>query len=291
MGREETKLKAKIEKVLSDRVFAQNPLAKKYDGYPSYVQQPEQILVSGVDISAICKDLKKGGGSELTSHDGRPPKFHAAHSSSALAANTFGPYRNEPKRLTVGGHGGFTNLQFESQCPTGAGRGIANLDVLLKGNGVVLGVESKLIETLSRKRAQFSRKKYDKVFENNSKLNSVWRSVYDTLKDQEDLYTYLDAAQLVKHYLGLRQMFKKERVSLVYLYWQPLNAKSFSIYQKHADEIKDLMQRLSGADMPLLAISYPELWKEMASSNPDHVARLRERYEFSVEQRECAEIV
>jgi len=280
MGREETKLKAKIEKVLSNRVFAQNPLAKKYDGYPSYVQHPGQILVSGVDISAICKDLKKGGGSELTSHDGRPPKFQAAHSSSALASNTFGPYRNDPQRLSVGGHSGFKELRFEFQCPTGAGRGIANLDVLLKGDNVVLGVESKLIEFLTKKKADFS-DKYRDVIENVA--DSSWRSVYNTLKNQEDLYVHLDAAQLVKHYLGLRQTFNEKRVVLIYLYWEPLNADALPVYRKHTEEIEDLLRRLSGTDTPLLAISYPTLWKEMEASNAEHVARLRARYEFSVE--------
>ncbi len=280
MSREETKLKAKIEKVLSDRVFAQNPAAKKYESYSNYVQRPEQILVSGVDISAISEDLKKGGGGELISIRGRPPKFHAAHSSSALAANTFGPYRVQPNGLTVGGYDGFTDLQFEFQCPTGAGRGIANLDVWLQGGNIVLGVESKLLEPLSNKKADFS-DKYHRVIE--SVADQSWRYVYNTLKNQNDLYGRLDGAQLVKHYLGLRQEFNKKSVILVYLYWEPSNAKDIPIYQEHTEKIKDLKERLAGADIPLLAISYPELWKEMEASDPEHVARLRARYEFSVE--------
>lgn len=279
----EATLKSKIQKALAERLFKQNPSPKAHSDNRSYVENPQDVLVKGVELSAFRADFDKGDGGELQPLPKRPPKFHAAHSSSALAANTFGPYRNDPSRLTVIGHSGFTDLQFEAQCATGAGRGNANLDVLLKGAEVVMGVESKLIETLSKKTAKFSTNKYDKVFQDNSKLNPVWRSVYETLKAREDFYTYLDAAQLVKHYLGLRQKFKERNLSLVYLYWEPLNAKKFLTYQKHTDEINDLKQRLSGTDTPLLAISYPELWKEMEVSNPEHVARLRARYEFSVD--------
>ena len=275
----ESTLKSKIQKALAERLFKQNPKARKFL-FPDYVRSPEEVLVPEVEFQPIREDLEKGGGGELNPWPDRPPKFQAAHSSSALAANTFGPYRNGPERLTLAGHSGFTDLQFEFQCPTGAGRGIANLDVLLNGNNIVLGIESKLVETLSKKKASFS-KKYHKVFDNEK--NAAWMGIFKTLDKKTNLYDYLDAAQLVKHYLGLRQKFKKERVSLVYLYWEPTNAKKFKIYQKHSNEINELVQQLSGADIPLLAISYSELWKEMEASNPEHVARLRERYEFSVE--------
>lgn len=275
----ESTLKSKIQKALAERLFKQNPSPKAHSNNRSYVENPQDVLVEGVELSTIRPDFGKGAGGELEPQKKRPPKFHAAHSSSALAANTFGPYRNDPKGLTLLGHGGFRKLKFEYQCPTGAGRGIANLDVLLKGDDAILGVESKLVEILSKKTASFS-KKYHKVFD--EEKDAAWMAVFKALDKKPNLYEHLDAAQLVKHYLGLRQKFSEKKLSLVYLYWVPLNAKCLSIYQKHAGEIKDLKERLSGTDTPLLAISYPELWDEMASSNPDHVARLRARYEFSV---------
>ncbi len=151
--------------------------------------------------------------------------------------------------------------------------------MLLKGDDVVLGIESKLLEPLSKKNAGFS-DKYESVVTNHA--DPAWKSVYNALRKQKQLYVHLDAAQLVKHYLGLRQTFNEKTVILVYLYWEPLNAKDILSYQKHTAEIKDLKEGLSGADIPLLAISYPALWKEMEVSNPEHVARLRARYEFSV---------
>ena len=150
----ESRLRRKIQKTLADRLFKENQSAKKYS-YANYVLHPEEVLVPEVEFQPIREDLEKGGGGELEDQDDRPPKFHAAHSSSALAANTFGPYRNSPEGLTVAGHTGFRKLKFEYQCETGAGRGIANLDVLLKGDDVILGVESKLVETLSKKRQAF----------------------------------------------------------------------------------------------------------------------------------------
>ena len=275
----ESTLKSKIQKALAERLFKQNPSPKAHSDNRSYVENPQDVLVKGVELSAFRADFDKGDGGELQPLPNRPPKFHAAHSSSALAANTFGLYRQNQGGLVVGGYSGFTALQFEFQCPTGAGQGIANLDVLLKGDDVVLGIESKLLEPLSKKNADFS-DKYESVVTNHA--DPAWKSVYNALRKQKQLYVHLDATQLVKHYLGLRQKFNEERLSLVYLYWEPLNAKNLSIYQKHADEIKDLKERLSGTDTPLLAISYTELWEEMEASNPEHVARLRARYEFSV---------
>jgi len=50
---------------------------------------------SSVTKDAIRKDLTGRGGSELLGPSGGPPKFHAAHSSAALAANTFSPFLRE----------------------------------------------------------------------------------------------------------------------------------------------------------------------------------------------------
>ena len=66
-----------------------------------YVSEASQNLIEGVHIGDFEADLRQGDGNELEG------KFRAAHSSSALAVNTFAPFRTRPDKLrgigTIGG--------------------------------------------------------------------------------------------------------------------------------------------------------------------------------------------
>ena len=53
------------------------------------------------------------------------------------------------------------------------------------------------------------------------------RDVYRALRDNGTLYRHLDAAQLIKHYLGLRNTFPGRDVTLLNLFWKPANAADF----------------------------------------------------------------
>ncbi len=44
---------------------------------------------------------------------------------------------------------------------------------------------------------------------------------------QRTLYRHLDAAQLIKHYLGLPNTFPGRDVTLLYLFWEPADAADF----------------------------------------------------------------
>ena len=68
------------------------------DDYPSYTRTPSQNLFPGLS-DEILDDFAGGDGGEL---EGDPPKFCAAHSSSALAANAFGPFRFSKERVLAG---------------------------------------------------------------------------------------------------------------------------------------------------------------------------------------------
>jgi hypothetical protein len=54
-------------------------------------------------------DLTVGGGHELEK------KFRAVHSSSALAINTFAPFKISLEVLTVAGKSSFKSIQFEKR--------------------------------------------------------------------------------------------------------------------------------------------------------------------------------
>lgn len=78
-------------------------------------------VIDNLRLTSIITDLSAGAGCELDS------KLRAAHSSAALAINTFGPWRNDPSTLQVGGVRGFHGLKFEATCPTELGGNAAAL--------------------------------------------------------------------------------------------------------------------------------------------------------------------
>ncbi len=88
------------------------------DAHPRYTRTPSENLLTGLP-EEVLDDFSAGDGGEL---EGDPPKFCAVHSSSALAANAFGPFRLHPEALTLAGLGGFTEASFEKKLPTGLTR-------------------------------------------------------------------------------------------------------------------------------------------------------------------------
>ncbi len=72
------------------------------DGYAS---RWDDVLIPQLDAGtkAIEADLTGKGGSELVARGGAKPKFRAAHSSAALAANAFGPFLGDYAEVPLGG--------------------------------------------------------------------------------------------------------------------------------------------------------------------------------------------
>jgi hypothetical protein len=60
-----------------------------------YVSQAGQNLNEGVSLVDFEADLRQAGGNEMEG------KFRAAHSSSALAVNTFAPFKSDSAPLRL----------------------------------------------------------------------------------------------------------------------------------------------------------------------------------------------
>jgi hypothetical protein len=91
--------------------------AQEAGGHVAYDQRGyaaawELNLLPGLPIGAIGDDLGSGAGCELGG------KLRAAHSSAALAVNSFGPWRKEASNLRIGRVPGFKTIRFETVCPT-----------------------------------------------------------------------------------------------------------------------------------------------------------------------------
>lgn len=275
---------------------------------PLYVHKWVDNLVPGVALDDLEQELRGGDGNELDditykSGQTRPAKFCASYSSSALAVNTFAPFRPHPDALTIAGITGFTQPpKFEAKCPNGLldANGepsrSPNLDLLAFANDAVVAVESKFLEPLSKKRQELS-PKYLAPFLGTDGTDPVaeaeWSGMYTrvsrmaTYPREELPYTHLDAAQLVKHYLGLKVSYPSQRRVLIYLYWEPTNAGSIEACKRHRLEVEDFTRRVRGCDTTFISMSYPDLWHEWETAStwpgmPEHLAHLRARYRFPI---------
>lgn len=253
---------------------------------PEYTLTTEGNLIPGVTEADFREDLDEGDGSELSDLPKAPAKFCAAYSSSALVVNTFGPFRHFPDHLALVGYSDFRNTQFERKCPTGL-RGIPpNLDFFATGAKSLVAVESKFLETLQPKRAIFKESYRTAI---GTWAEPVWEGAYEDLLDNPTKFVHLDAAQLVKHYLGIRNTFPDCQVAkvLVYLFWEPVNAEDISEFREHRREVEVFSRTVQESEIRFVALSYKELWRYWSETSGwegmrAHVEALKQRYELSI---------
>ena len=250
-----------------------------------YVSAFHENVIEGVMIQDFEADLRQGDGQELEG------KFCASHSSSALAVNSFAPFKRELQSLRLAQRQGFTSLGFERKCPTGLRGTPPHLDLVTEGPLGVVAVEAKCLEFVRDKRppaggrAQFS-EAYDTGILDYRRGTRWFAHMRDLIKEP-NAYQRLDAAQLIKHAFGLMHSFPDRPVTLLYLFWEPANPDVSQIFQDHRNEVRQFADMIAGDGPDFVAMSYPELWRFWASTpGPDwiktHVHRLRERYAVDV---------
>ena len=267
-----------VKHILWDRFHMATGIELDADGYLPEGQQHLNLLPK-VPFEAVNKDYCGGSGCEWKT------KFRAVHSSAALAANNFGRWRLQPEGLSILGHQGFRTVKLEGQVPTGLGGTPPNLDALLVGPDVVIGVESKFLEPLHAKKPAFSAS-YDR---DALPFEPQWKSLYEQARDSGP--SHFDVAQIVKHYLGLRHNFTDNRaIILLYAYWEPTNAREVTQYVAHKEQVEAaariVAQRVDGkpSQVTFVAKPYHELWSEWLAI-PDmraHAVALCDRYNLAV---------
>jgi hypothetical protein len=245
-----------------------------------YVSDASLNLVEGVALSDVEADLRQGDGNELKE------KFRAAHSSAALAVNAFGPFKAQSAAAVPLLNRRFTGLCFEQKCSHGlVGRRPPNLDALAFSENSVVAIESKCLEYLSPHVAKFSDVYRYEITD--SRSETAWFRTMLHLRDAPRAFSWMDAAQLVKHVFGLAHTFPDRRVTLLYLFWEPSNPESHPVFAEHRAEIARFAAMVDGEGIDLAWMSYPELWTSwdrIADIHwlPNHVWRLRARYAVAI---------
>ncbi len=282
----ESALRARIVQKVAARVADLRGRDAMREEYPNYVRKLKDNLAPGIDFGDFRSDFDGADGGELVSSGGRPEKLCAAHSSAALAVNTFAPYCRSPESLTLAGRSGFAFACFEKNLRTGLGGTAPNLDFFVIGAEAAVAVESKFTEVLSRKAANFS-ESYSRVI--SELADARWTQMYQSLCAEPGRFRYLDAAQLVRHYLGIRHSLADEEVpkALLYLFWEPANWAQVRAFSQHRCEALEFSMAVAGGEVEFTAMSYPEQWNSWEELGAwegaaDRLQYLRTRYVFDV---------
>jgi hypothetical protein len=247
-----------------------------------------EALLPGVPPNLVEAAFAKADGNEIASG-----KFYSFESSAALAANAFGYFLGQPEALPpLPGCGGCrwpaTGVALEAvlRFPWSGGRH-PNLDALVETGDALIGVESKRYEPFrSGKRLALSEAYWRPVW---GKRMGRYEALRDRLRDNAAGFVRLDAAQLVKHALGLlTEAGKRGRLPLLfYLYAEPAawaDSRSIdpALHEAHRMEAARFAEQVEGDAVAFRYASYRELcdaW--LASPEPavrDHAAALAARF-------------
>jgi len=212
-------------------------------------------------------DFEEADGGELYG------KMNAVHSSSALACNFFDYWRgaedSSPLAEALEFHAKIHNLEFEGKFNNGVSRIPPNLDVVLtRPDQTILAIESKFTEPFSGsnnknhlKQAYFSggKKRWSELG-----LSGCQKLAKEL--GQEHCYEHLDAAQLLKHMLGLANCEKDW--TLLYLWFNPGGPEA----ECHREEIEQFIDEVSrdggkvGGGGVIRAMTYQDLFKSMSEN-------------------------
>ena len=230
--------------------------------------------------------FEAGGGQELgRAGDSRPAKMAALRSSSALAVNFFDPLTTaglDAVRKAMNLEAAVVGIEFERKFPHGLPTQPPNLDVTLAlANGETVGVESKFTEPYPRSETTCCPPLRAAYFEDDEgrwatlglpRCQSLAESVGRT-----ELFHQLDAAQLLKHILGLGRCSNPSgRPRLIYLWY----ACSHPDSRAHAAEVQRFAQLLDDK-VGFQALTYQELYRTVRDAlEPGHCAYLEARYFF-----------
>jgi hypothetical protein len=233
-------------------------------------------------------NLENGDGKELARTKGRPAKIQALHSSSALGINVFDYWRESPDLSIITSSCGLSRagsklngeIRFEQQFSIDDRfKYSPNLDVVIvpnTGRYKAFACECKFTEAYSFRGHGGIDSKY---FEN----DDIWHGLSETKKlaqkisPNDNRFSFLHVAQLIKHILGLNRRFGHSRYRFLYLWSDALGELGF----KHRQEIKVFADVVRSDGVIFHETTYQDIIVHLAQHRKDHskyVTYLTERY-------------
>lgn len=186
-----------------------------------------------------------GDGNEIKAITHRP-KMSALHSSSALVVNLFQYWqgkdtspllealiKNNDKTIN-------TKIKFEGKFEIDKNKKKfpkpANLDVtieLLEKNKII-AIESKFTEPYGSVNVKISKSYLEESLWKWNKYSDL-KNLTEKIYNKKSNFQYLDAAQLIKHILGLKNSKYKENFTLLYLWYDVPGTEESKEHQKEIE--------------------------------------------------------
>lgn len=240
-------------------------------------------FLTGMPEESIRTALAAAGGNEIESG-----KLDSPESSAALAVNTFGWFIERPADLPpfppladLDWPALRVEVERQMRFPWRGGRH-PWLDAAVETSTDLIGVESKRFEPFRDTKAVNLSEAYDR---------DVWgdgmapfTGMRDTLRKGDTGFTYLDAAQLVKHAFGLVTEGKRvgKAPVLLYLYAEPaargISAISLETLARHRAEIVGFAAAVADAAVRFAACSYREWFAVWTGDARHHADALVARF-------------
>ena len=254
------------------------------DGEKVYASRLEDNLFSSLS-SQIKADFDRGSGHEIRGIQGQLPHMQALSSSSALAVNLFQYWQGKDIRpllralrlISARNTAVNYSLSFEQKHPIGGKLGTPNMDVIIRENaGFTYAIETKFIEPYRN-----NPEKLQAVYLENDFLHQRLPHLCQLAKGLsagDRKFQRLNAAQLIKHALGLCRRQAKSNFCLVYLWYDVPGKYSF----EHQEEIEQFASVAEADGIRFKHITYQEvianLSKDFYEGNEAYCDYLTERY-------------
>jgi len=203
-------------------------------------------LVPGVDARAVPRDARLR------------ERLRSPLSGSALVVNSFLPWRGTAARLSLLGLEGFEELRFHVRCPAGIRGTPPYLDLLARGDGLLLGITATGFEYLTPPRTRL-RRAYLEVSRRNG--CRPWIALARALEAGELRFSHVDVNALVRLAIGLSHSFPNYRTTLAYLYLEPRGSRLPVAFHRHRAELAELAARLGDSEPHFGYASFTELWQ------------------------------
>lgn len=237
------------------------------------------------------ENFDEGDGNEREDTTTRLAKMKVLHSSSALPVNVFQYWQEKDVSPILYACKLINKRPFNSETLPNAVRfeqkfeiskdkklfpKTPNLDVVIEYNNRVFAIESKFTEPYKKKQKGLSeRYTIDKAF---------WKGIpnleelANEISPNNNEFKYLDAAQLIKHILGLKNANKKSGFILLYLWYDVIGKDGF----KHRKEIEKFATIAKKDNIKFRHITYQEVIVNLSNNfynnNEDYINYLTDRY-------------
>jgi hypothetical protein len=255
-------------------------------GRKTYTQKLDDNLFEPL-LSEVKENFEEADGGELT---GNPCKMQAVHSSSVLGVNIFQYWKRINQVSAIAAACRFCStdntssqgINFEAKYPISEKFSRSpNIDVVInnspKSRFKVFAIECKFSEA-------YSLRKHSGIDPKYIKLDKIWEDIpnlYNFAKIislNNDKFIYLHPAQLVKHILGLKEKFGKNKFRLLYLWYDTIGPESAKYYK----EIEEFSKITKADGLYFHAMSYQDLIIKLANNyrklNKSYIDYITGRY-------------